>query len=100
MNVRFLRISSSLTWIAAAALAVAACTVRETSGDTITVQYDALHPELGQIEADRYCQQMGKSAVLVATKPGSPSLSMLMLNSTVGTFRCVGGAGGAAAAPR
>lgn len=88
---------SKLALLAVAAMGVAGCTVRQTTADSISVEYDALHPEFGQIEANRHCQQFGKSAVLVATRPGTPSLSTMMLNSTIGTYHCTAGMGPAAA---
>lgn len=93
MSVGSLPSWSSLVLIGIATLGVAGCTVRETTPDSITVEHDALHPEFGQIEANQYCQQLGKTPVLVATRPGTPSLSTMMLNSTISTYRCVGGVG-------
>jgi hypothetical protein len=75
--------------LAAAIGLVAACAVRHAGPDGITIEHDALQPELAVIDAERHCEKYGKKAVLVTTTPEAPSASLFYLNSSLSVFDCV-----------
>jgi hypothetical protein len=68
---------------------LAACAVRRASPDGITIEHDALQPELAAAEAREHCAQYGKKAVLVTTTPAAPSPALLYLNSSLSVYDCV-----------
>jgi hypothetical protein len=70
-------------------LLLSACAVRHASPDGITIEHDALQPELAVVDAERHCEKYGKKAVLVKTTPEAPSPSLLYLNSSLSVFDCV-----------
>jgi hypothetical protein len=79
----------SLALAAASGLLLAACAVRHASPEGITIEHDALQPELAVIDAERHCEKYGKKAVLVKTTAEAPSASLFYLNSSVSVFDCV-----------
>lgn len=68
---------------------LAGCAVRHESPDGITIEHDALQPELATVEANEHCAKYGKKAVLVATSPPAPSRSLLYLDSSLSMYNCV-----------
>jgi hypothetical protein len=75
---------------AVACLFLAGCTTTEKSPDGITIEFNALHPGVAQLEANQHCQQFGKQAILVSTQAGTPSIATLFTRTSVSTFECVG----------
>jgi hypothetical protein len=74
---------------AAIGLLLSACAVRLASPEGITIEHDALQPELAVIDAERHCEKYGEKAVLVKTTPEAPSASLFYLNSSLSVFDCV-----------
>jgi hypothetical protein len=70
-------------------LGLAACAVRHESPDGITIEHDALQPELAAVDAQEHCEKYGKKAVLVKTSPPAPSPRLLYLNSSISMYDCV-----------
>ena len=48
-----------------------------------------MHPQIAEFEAQRHCNQFGKTAVLVETMPVRPSVETLFTRSSQSVFRCV-----------
>lgn len=71
------------------ALWLSGCAVRKASPEGITIEHDALQPELAAADAEEHCAQYGKKAVLASTSPPAPSAAFLFLNSSVSTYDCV-----------
>ena len=69
---------------------LAACAIQEATPDEIAIVYNALHPQVAEFEAQRHCNQFGKTAVLVETMPAPPSLETLFTRSSRSLFKCVG----------
>lgn len=68
---------------------LAACAVQEASPDDIAIVYNALHPQVAEFQAQRHCNQFGKTAILVETMPAPPSFETLFTRSSRSLFRCV-----------
>ena len=74
---------------AAIGLLLSACAVRHASPDGITIEHDALQPELAAVDAERHCAKYDKKAVWVKTTGEAPSASLFYLNSSLSVFDCV-----------
>jgi hypothetical protein len=70
-------------------LGLVGCAVRHASPDGITIEHDALQPELAEVDAREHCAQYGKKAVLVKTTAPAPSSALLYLNSSLSMYDCV-----------
>ncbi len=68
---------------------VAGCAVRDATPDGITIVYNAMHPQMAEFQAQRHCNQFGKTAVLVETMPVRPSVETLFTRSSQSVFKCV-----------
>lgn len=85
-TIRSARVAALIAGILAV---VAACAIQEATPDGIAIVYNALHPQVADFEAQRHCNQFGKTAVLVETMPAPPSLETLFTRSSRSLFRCV-----------
>ena len=68
---------------------VVGCAVRDATPDGIAIVYNAMHPQMAEFQAQRHCNQFGKTAVLVETMPVRPSVETLFTRSSQSIFKCV-----------
>lgn len=70
-------------------LSLAACAVRDSNPDRITIEHLARQPLPAQQQAQRHCARSGRKAVLESESAVAPSGSFLLFRSQTSTFVCV-----------